>query len=168
MTQGAFDCSGMSWSRSGRKRQPDDEKVIKFMISLGGLAEARFWLPLACICSILICGTSCLSFASSQTLHLCRVERPRTTRHYTRWCFSVREAPNVTPVKVSRSRGTKYYTCAGLSARDPPNITPVHVSALTKHKTLHRCRFEISRNTKHYACASLSAREEPNTALVQV
>ena len=35
MTQGAFDCSRMSWSRSGRKRQPDDGKVSKFMISLG-------------------------------------------------------------------------------------------------------------------------------------
>ena len=46
----------MGWSRSGRKGQPDNGKVIKFMISLGSLAEARFWLALA--------GSRCIWFAT--------------------------------------------------------------------------------------------------------
>ena len=59
-----------------------------------------------------------------QTLHLCKFERSRTTKHY---------------------------TCAGLSAREQPNTTPVQVRALTVHQTLHLRRFECSRtgNREH-------------------
>ena len=55
------------------------------------------------------------ALTNHQTLHLCKFERSRTTKHY---------------------------TCACLSVREPPNTTPVQVSALTRHQTLHLCKFE--------------------------
>ena len=70
--------------------------------------------------------------------------------------------------KFERSRSTKHYNCAGSSAHEAPNITPVQVRAPMEHQTLHLCRSERSRITKHYTCAGSSAHESQNTAPVQV
>ena len=77
--------------------------------------------------------------------------------------FATKQRARVRPSGI-----IKHYTCAGLSSHESPNITPVQVSALTRHQTLHLCKFERSRITRHYTCAGFSAQESPNTTPVQV